>query len=219
MSGTRSPTFQLYLSRRIHADDGAGTVAHPRLLLFFRELRIPDTSAPSSPDRPPCWRGSWMAPDSSRRTSWHASHRSRPRRFESAPRSSSAAAGSATPCGSTSVGPSPATSTPIENAARTAIRAPNRMKAMRIERTREDRPDLSPHQVAPDEREDTSCGHLRHEQTFFEMQCAARARGRVWIVGHHDNRLPVLAIQRLQQVEHFVAGLPVEISGRLVAEQ
>ena len=39
------------------------------------------------------------------------------------------------------------------------------------------------------------------------------------IVRHHDDRLAVLAVERLQQVEDLVAGLAVEVAGRLVAEQ
>ena len=45
------------------------------------------------------------------------------------------------------------------------------------------------------------------------------ALGRVRIVRHHDNRLPVLSIERLKKLEHFIACFPVEIAGRLVAEQ
>ena len=39
------------------------------------------------------------------------------------------------------------------------------------------------------------------------------------VVRHHDDRLAVLAVQRLQQVEDFVARLAIEIAGRLVAQQ
>ena len=35
----------------------------------------------------------------------------------------------------------------------------------------------------------------------------------------HDDGLAVLAVERLEQAEDFVAGLAVEIAGRLVAEQ
>jgi hypothetical protein len=41
----------------------------------------------------------------------------------------------------------------------------------------------------------------------------------VRVVGDHHDGLPVLAVEALQQVEDFVAGLAVEIAGRLVAEQ
>ena len=46
-----------------------------------------------------------------------------------------------------------------------------------------------------------------------------RALGRVRIVRDHDDGLAVLAVERLQQVEDLVAGLAVEVAGRLVAEQ
>ena len=51
------------------------------------------------------------------------------------------------------------------------------------------------------------------------MQRPLGALGRVRIVRHHDDRLAVLAVERLQQVEDLVAGLAVEIARRLVAEQ
>ena len=46
----------------------------------------------------------------------------------------------------------------------------------------------------------------------------ARAGG-VRVVRDHDDRLAVLAVERLQQVEDLVAGLAIEVAGRLVAEQ
>ena len=51
------------------------------------------------------------------------------------------------------------------------------------------------------------------------MQRAAGALGRVRIVCHHDDRLAVLSIERLQQVEDLVAGLSVQIAGWLVAQE
>ena len=46
-----------------------------------------------------------------------------------------------------------------------------------------------------------------------------RALGRVRIVRDHHDRLAVIAIERLQQVEDFVAGLAIEVARRLVAEE
>jgi hypothetical protein len=46
----------------------------------------------------------------------------------------------------------------------------------------------------------------------------ARLR-RAWIVGDHDDGLAVLFVQRLQQVEDFVAGLAIQVAGGFVAEQ
>ena len=39
------------------------------------------------------------------------------------------------------------------------------------------------------------------------------------IVRDHDDRLAVLAVERLQQIQDLVAGLAIEVAGRLVAEQ
>ena len=46
----------------------------------------------------------------------------------------------------------------------------------------------------------------------------ARCR-RVRIVRDHDDGLAVLLVERLQQVEHFVARLAVEVARGLVAQQ
>ena len=51
------------------------------------------------------------------------------------------------------------------------------------------------------------------------MERALGALGGVRIVRHHDDRLAVVAVERLQQVENLVAGLAIEIAGRLVAQQ
>ena len=52
-------------------------------------------------------------------------------------------------------------------------------------------------------------------------RCSVRCArvGRVRVVRDHDDRLAVLAVERLQQVEDLVAGLAIEVAGRLVAEQ
>src|SRR4030095_13842142 len=39
------------------------------------------------------------------------------------------------------------------------------------------------------------------------------------IVGDHHDRLAVLLVERLQQIENLVAGLTIEVACRLVAEQ
>jgi hypothetical protein len=79
-------------------------------------------------------------------------------------------------------------------------------------------------QVAPDEMgefHDTgrSGDRLRPELALVEMHRADGARGGVRIVRDHDDGLAVLAVERLEQVEDLVAGLAVEVAGRLVAEQ
>src|SRR5262249_9196297 len=51
------------------------------------------------------------------------------------------------------------------------------------------------------------------------MQSARGARRRVRVVRHHDDGLLVFAVEGLQQIEDLVAGLAIEVAGRLVAEQ
>src|SRR2546430_15365119 len=51
------------------------------------------------------------------------------------------------------------------------------------------------------------------------MHGPRRPLGGVGIVGHHHDRLAVIAIERLQQLEDLVAGFSIEIARRLVAEQ
>ena len=58
-----------------------------------------------------------------------------------------------------------------------------------------------------------------HEHALLEVQRPLGARRGVRIVRHHDDGLAVLAVERLQQVEDLVAGLAIEVAGRLVAEQ
>ena len=51
------------------------------------------------------------------------------------------------------------------------------------------------------------------------MQHMLGARRGVRIVRDHDDGLALLLVQRLQQVEDLIAGLAVEVAGRLVAQQ
>ena len=51
------------------------------------------------------------------------------------------------------------------------------------------------------------------------MDGVRRARRGVRVVRDHDDGLAVLAVERLEQAENFVAGFAVEIAGRFVAEQ
>ena len=110
-------------------------------------------------------------------------------------------------------------STPKLNAVRIVIRMPNSRNAMKI---------------------DSSVKIVRNfrRQRFFQTsgrnfmravssvstpfsRCSVRLRalGGVRIVRHHHDRLAVIAVERLQQVENLVAGLAIEVAGRLVAEQ
>jgi hypothetical protein len=50
------------------------------------------------------------------------------------------------------------------------------------------------------------------------MELAAGVFGRFGIVRHHHDRLPVLAIEHLQQGQDLVCRGAVEITGRLVAD-
>ena len=112
-----------------------------------------------------------------------------------------------------------AMSTPMLKAIRIAIRTPKSTKAMKIDRMREDRPDLPAQQVAPDQRQEFHATASLDEHALVEMQRPLRAGGRMRIVRHHHDRLAVLAVERLEQVEDLVAGLAIEIARRLVAEQ
>ena len=51
------------------------------------------------------------------------------------------------------------------------------------------------------------------------MQRALRASRRVRIVRDHHDRLAVLAIERLQEIENLVSRLAIEVARRLVAEE
>ena len=110
-------------------------------------------------------------------------------------------------------------STPKLNAMRIVIRIPKSRNAMKTE---------SSVKVVRNFRRQTffqmsGRNFMRHrlpgQDALVEVQRAPRALGGVRIVGHHDDRLAVLAIERLQQVEDLVAGLAIEVAGRLVAEQ
>ena len=60
---------------------------------------------------------------------------------------------------------------------------------------------------------------LLHQRALFEMQRPPGPLGRVRVVRDHHDCLAVIAVQRLQQVEDFVARLAVQVAGRLVAQQ
>ena len=92
--------------------------------------------------------------------------------------------------------------------------------------------ELPPPDVLPDERDEFHSAFLgrvrpvtapppapRRQHALLEVQRPPRAIGGVRIVRDHDDRLAVIAIERLQQIEDLVAGLAIEIAGRLVAEQ
>ena len=61
--------------------------------------------------------------------------------------------------------------------------------------------------------------HPLHQHPLLEVQGALGTLGRAWVVRHHHDGLAVVTIERLQQVQDFVAGLAVEIARRFVGEQ
>ena len=84
---------------------------------------------------------------------------------------------------------------------------------------REDRADLPPQQVPPDDVQVLHATRLRHEDALLEVQRPLRARRGVRVVRHHDDGLVVIAVQGLEQVQDLVARLAIEVAGRLVAQQ
>ncbi len=90
---------------------------------------------------------------------------------------------------------------------------------MKIDSDGEDRADLPAHQVAPDEGRNFIAAASVTSTPFSRCSVRFARAGGVRVVRHHDDRLAVVAVERLQQVEDLVAGLAIEIAGRLVAEQ
>ena len=116
---------------------------------------------------------------------------------------------------------SPAISTPKLNAVRIVIRMPNSRNATKIDSSVKMVRIFRRQTLLPDER----AGNLHRQSppqraTPFS-RCSVRvgALGGVRVVRDHHDRLAVLAVERLQQVEDFVARLAIEIARRLVAEQ
>ncbi len=108
------------------------------------------------------------------------------------------------------------------NAARIAISPPNSTNATMIVRMVMKRSDLAAHQVAPDDVKELHTFSVSASVTSRPFsRCSVRfARSAACgIVRHHDDRLAVVAVQRLEQVENLVAGLAIEIARRLVAKQ
>src|ERR1039458_5871515 len=57
------------------------------------------------------------------------------------------------------------------------------------------------------------------ELTLVQIHRPRRARRGVRIVRDHDDGLAVLPVQRLEQIQDFIAGLAVKVAGRLIAQQ
>src|SRR5207248_612212 len=64
-----------------------------------------------------------------------------------------------------------------------------------------------------------SGGGLLEQLPLFQMQYASGKLRGLRIVGHHDDRLAVLAIQHLQQTENLISRLAIEIARGLIAYQ
>jgi hypothetical protein len=54
---------------------------------------------------------------------------------------------------------------------------------------------------------------------LVEINGPRRARRGMGIVRHHDDRLAVLAVERLEQIQNLIPGLAVQVARRLVAQQ
>ncbi len=81
-----------------------------------------------------------------------------------------------------------------------------------------DRAELLPSQIAPDEMEEFHFNGSSAQLAFVQINRPRRARRGVRIVRDHDDGLAVFAVQRLEQIQDFVAGLAVQVAGRLVAQ-
>src|SRR5678816_1116387 len=64
-----------------------------------------------------------------------------------------------------------------------------------------------------------SCRRLCGKLAFIEIDGVARVGGSVRIVRDHDNRLAVLAVERLKKTEDFIARFAIEVARRFIAEQ
>ena len=109
-------------------------------------------------------------------------------------------------------------STPMLNAARMAISTPNSRNAKKIAPMVKKVRNLRRRDCAR-RWERTSCDRLlRHEHALFEVEGPLGARRGMRVMRDHDDRLAVLAVERLEQIEDLVARLAIEVAGRLVAE-
>src|SRR5262245_44462732 len=111
----------------------------------------------------------------------------------------------------------PAISTPARNAFFVAIRSPNSRNAIATAAMVKPVRSLRRFRLLQSSQRcftDASPSRrlLRVEHALVEMQLALRAVGGVRVVGDHDDGLSVLPVERLEQVEHLVAGLAVEIT-------
>src|SRR5438034_4362696 len=57
------------------------------------------------------------------------------------------------------------------------------------------------------------------ELAFVQIHYPRGTRRGVWIVRDHDDGLALIAIERLQQTQDFIARLAIQVAGRFVAQQ
>src|SRR4249919_3427312 len=60
---------------------------------------------------------------------------------------------------------------------------------------------------------------LFDQVALVQVQRVRRVLGGLRIVGHHDDRLAVVAVEHLQQAQDFLGRMPVEVAGGFVADQ
>src|SRR4029079_11344883 len=113
----------------------------------------------------------------------------------------------------------PAMFTPSTMLVRTAWSRPNNRKAIRIEVNVSTRRNLRRPMFAQTRGIQRNMSRLPFEAALLEMQRAIGALRGARIVRHHDDGLAVLLVQRLEQVEDFIARLAIEIARGLVAEE
>src|SRR5438874_12469767 len=123
----------------------------------------------------------------------------------------------------------PASSIPPTNACLMADRNPKRINATRIESSvsavrtffRFRLLQMRGRNFMDQELFSLALSHLRlvAQLTFVKINGPRGARRCAGIVRYHDDGLAVLPIQGLEQIQNLVACLPVEISGRLVAQE
>ena len=114
----------------------------------------------------------------------------------------------------------PATSTPWLKAPRMATRRPKRKRATANEpKVSKVRIFLRP-RLASEQGQELHCdASPSDEGALLEVQGDLRALGRARVVGHHQDRLLVLAHEHVEELQDLAGALAVEVAGRLVAEQ
>src|SRR4051812_42720442 len=106
-----------------------------------------------------------------------------------------------------------------ERLVRSASSMPNIRKASRIDMNVKIRRSLRLRRLAHTSGSQRNISALPLQAALLEVQRAVGAFGGARIVRDHDDGLAVLLVQRLQQVEDLVAGLAIQVTRGLVAQQ